>query len=99
MAAALAILLAVLSIVASTGWFSRDQAGFSEPLIPAAVLGLICIILVPVLLLLVAFAMRGFNQAWNVEVAVPEEEAKENLASRFDESGRRIQHEDDGNEG
>jgi len=99
MAAALAVLLAVLSIVASTGWFSRDQAGFTEPLIPATVLGLICIILVPVLLLLVAFAMRGFNQAWNIEVAVPEEEAKENLASRFDESGRRIQHEDDGNEG
>ena len=95
MSAALAVLLAVLSIVASTGWFSRDQTGFSEPLIPAAILGLICIVLVPVLLLLVAFAMRGFNQAWNIEVAVPEEEAKENLADKFDESGRRVQHEDE----
>ncbi len=95
MSAALAVLLAVLSIVASTGWFSRDQTGFTEPLIPAAVLGLICIVLVPVLLLLVAFAMRGFNQAWNIEVAVPEEEANENLADKFDEGGRRVQHEDE----
>ncbi len=32
---AMSAALAVLSIVASTGWFSRDQTGFSEPLIPA----------------------------------------------------------------
>ena len=95
MASALAILLAVLAIVASTGWFSRDQTGFSEPLIPAAILGLICIVLVPVLLLLVAFSMRGFNQAWNIEVSVPEEEANENLADKFDEGGRRIKHDED----
>ena len=38
-AAALAVLLAVLSIVAATGWLSRDQVGFTEPLIPAAALG------------------------------------------------------------
>jgi lysylphosphatidylglycerol synthetase-like protein (DUF2156 family) len=96
MSAALAVLVAVLSIVASSGWFSRDQAGFEQSLIPAAVLGLICIVLVPVLLLLVAFAMRGFNQAWNIEVAVPEDEANENLADRFDEGGRRIEHHEDG---
>jgi lysylphosphatidylglycerol synthetase-like protein (DUF2156 family) len=98
MSAALAVLIAVLAIVASTGWFSRDQAGFTEPLVPAAVLGLVCIVLVPVLLLLVAFAMRGFNQAWNIEVAVPPEEANENLADKFDEGGRRIEHEDDDEE-
>jgi hypothetical protein len=39
--------------------------------------------------------MRGFNQAWNIEVAVPEEEANENLADKFDEGGRRVQHEDE----
>ena len=98
MSAALAVLVAVLSIVAATGWFSRDQVGFSEPLIPATALGLVCILLVPVLLLLVAFAMRGFNQAWNIEVAVPQEEANENLADKFDEGGRRIQHENDEDE-
>ena len=95
MAAALAVLLAVLSIVASAGWFSRDQTGFDETLLPAAILGLICIVLVPVLLLLVAFAMRGFNQAWNIEVLVPEHEAHENLADKFDEGGRRIEHKED----
>jgi hypothetical protein len=94
MAAALAILLAVFAIVAAPGWFSRDQAGFDEPLIPAAVLGLVSIVLVPVLLLLVAFAMRGFNQAWNVEVLVPEHEANENLADKFDEGGRRVEHDE-----
>lgn len=95
MAAALAILLAVLAIVASSGWFSRDQAGFDQSLVPAGILGLVCIVLVPVLLLLVAFAMRGFNQAWNIEVAVSPEEANENLADKFDEGGRRIEHDDD----
>jgi hypothetical protein len=95
MAAALAVLLAVLSAVAAQNWFSRDQSGYAETLIPAAVLGLVCIVLVPVLLLLVAFAMRGFNQAWNIEVQVPEEEAHENLADKFDEGGRRIEHDDE----
>ena len=95
MAAALAVLLAVLSIVASAGWFSRDQTGFDQTLIPAGILGLICIVLVPVLLLLVAFSMRAFNQAWNIEVAVPEHEAHENLADKFDEGGRRIEHDED----
>jgi hypothetical protein len=33
------------------------------------------LILVPVQLLLVAFAMRGFQQQWNVEVEVSNEEA------------------------
>jgi hypothetical membrane protein len=95
MAAALAVLLGVLSIVAAPGWFSRDQTGFAEPLLPAALLGLVTIVIVPVQLLLVAFAMRGFNQAWNIEVQVPEEEADENLADKFDEGGRRIEHEDE----
>ena len=34
-------------------------------------IGLLCAILVPLQLLLVAFAMRGFQQAWNVEVERP----------------------------
>jgi hypothetical protein len=95
MAAAFAVLFALLSIVAASGWFQRDQSGFAEPLLPAAVIGLIVVVLVPVQLLLVAFAMRGFNQGWNIEVPVPEEEANENLADKFDEGGRRIEHEDD----
>ncbi len=35
-----------------------------------SILGLLTVILVPVQLLLLAFAMRGFSQKWNVEVEV-----------------------------
>lgn len=74
-AAGLAILFAVVAAVAGPAWFSRDKAGFSEPLLEPSILGLLTIILVPVQVLLIAFAMRGFQQAWNVEVEVDREEA------------------------
>jgi protein-S-isoprenylcysteine O-methyltransferase Ste14 len=67
-AAALAVLVAVLSAIAAPAWFDRDKSGFHNPALEPSLLGLICIVLVPVSLLLVAFAMRGFTQAWNVEV-------------------------------
>ena len=67
-AAALAIVLAVFAVVSVPGWFERDSAGFDQPAIPADVVGLLTALLVPLQLLLVAFAMRGFGQAWNVEV-------------------------------
>jgi hypothetical protein len=67
-AAALAIILAIFAAVAVPGWFDRDAAGFEQPAIDAGVLGLVCAIMIPVQVLLIAFAMRGFNQAWNVEV-------------------------------
>jgi hypothetical protein len=67
-AAALAILLAIFAAVAVPGWFDRDAAGFAQPAIDAGVLGLVTAIIIPVQILLVAFAMRGFTQAWNVEV-------------------------------
>jgi hypothetical protein len=67
-AAALAILLAIFAAVAVPGWFDRDAAGFAQPAIDSATLGLVTALLIPVQILLIAFAMRGFNQAWNVEV-------------------------------
>jgi hypothetical protein len=67
-AAALAILLAIFAAVAVPGWFDRDAAGFAQPAIDAGVLGLVTAIIIPVQILLIAFAMRGFTQAWNVEV-------------------------------
>jgi protein-S-isoprenylcysteine O-methyltransferase Ste14 len=67
-AAALAILLAIFAAVAVPGWFDRDTAGFAQPSIDSATLGLVTALLIPVQILLIAFAMRGFNQAWNVEV-------------------------------
>jgi hypothetical protein len=49
-------------------WFDRDQTGFAQPAIDAGILGLVTALLIPVQVLLIAFAMRAFNQAWNVEV-------------------------------
>jgi hypothetical protein len=67
-AAALAVLLAIFALVAAPSWFSRDKAGFAQPAINAGLLGVLTLLIVPVQILLVAFAMRGFNQGWNVEV-------------------------------
>ena len=74
-AAALAILFAVVAAVAGPAWFERDKAGFDDPGLEPSILGLLTIILVPVQLLLIAFAMRGFQQQWNVEVEVSPDEA------------------------
>ena len=69
-AAALAVLFAVVAAVAGPAWFDRDKAGFDTPLLEPSILGLLTVILVPVQLLLLAFAMRGFSQKWNVEAEV-----------------------------
>ncbi len=87
-AAALAILLLILSLIAGTGlagtsWFDRNHAGFAaadtlfggQGLDPD-MLGLITLLMAPVQLLLIIFSMQGFAQGWNVEVEVPIEEAK-----------------------
>jgi hypothetical protein len=68
LAAALAILLLIFAAVAIPGWYDRDHPGFEQPAIDAGVLGLITALIIPVQVLLIAFAMRAFNQAWNVEV-------------------------------
>ena len=67
-AAALAVLLAIFALVAGPAWFDRDKAGFAQPALDAGLLGLLTLLIVPVQILLVAFAMRGFHQGWNVEL-------------------------------
>jgi hypothetical protein len=66
--AALAIVLLIFAAVAGPAWFERDKTGFTNPAIGADMLGLVTLLLVPVQALLIAFAMQGFVQAWNVEV-------------------------------
>jgi presenilin-like A22 family membrane protease len=66
--AALAIILGIFAAVAGPQWFDRDKAGFTDPTLDEDVLGLITLVLVPVQVLLIGFAMQGFAQAWNVEV-------------------------------
>jgi hypothetical protein len=70
-AAALAIILLIFAAVSGPEWFDRDKAGFSNPPLDESILGLLTFILVPVQILLIAFAMRGFQQEWNVEVERP----------------------------
>ena len=67
-AAALAIILLIFAAVAGPAWFDRNKTGFTDPALSEDVLGLITFIIVPVQVFLIAFAMRGFQQAWNVEV-------------------------------
>ena len=73
LAAALAIVLLIFAAVSTPAWFDRDKAGFTDPALDADILGLLTALLVPVQLLLIAFAMSGFRQAWNVEVERYEE--------------------------
>jgi hypothetical protein len=87
-AAALGILLLIISLIAGLGlsgtsWFDRNNSGFAHPhslfggsgLDPDAV-GLVTLLIAPVQVLLIIFAMRGFAQGWNVEREVPIEEAR-----------------------
>jgi lysylphosphatidylglycerol synthetase-like protein (DUF2156 family) len=67
-AAALAIILLIFAAVATPVWFDRDKSGFAEPALDSDVLGLITFLIVPVQILLIAFALRAFSQEWNVEV-------------------------------
>ena len=69
--AALAVLLLVFALVAGPFWFDRNKTGFVQPAINAGLLGVITLLLIPVQMLLIAFAMRGFNQGWNVELERP----------------------------
>jgi presenilin-like A22 family membrane protease len=74
LAAALAIVLLIFAAVSAPAWFDRDKPGFTDPAIDEGILGLITALLVPVQILLIAFAGSGFRQAWNVEVERPADE-------------------------
>jgi hypothetical protein len=67
-ASALAIIMLIFAAVATPAWFDRDSPGYTDPAISSAILGTVTAIIVPIQILLIAFAMRGFQQAWNVEV-------------------------------
>jgi hypothetical protein len=81
-AAALAIVLMIFAAVSAPAWFDRDKTGFTDPALPADVLGLLSALLVPVQLLLIAFAMSAFRQKWNVEVERHEEPPPERAEER-----------------
>jgi hypothetical protein len=81
-AAALATVLLIFAAVSAPAWFDRDKTGFADPALDEGILGLLSALLVPVQLLLIAFSMSGFRQAWNVEVEHHDEPPPERSESR-----------------
>ncbi len=87
-AAAFAVLLLIVALIAGAGaagtsWFDRSDAGFAPTSslfggggLDPNLLGLLTLLIAPVQVLLIFFAMQGFSQGWNVEQEVPIEEAK-----------------------
>jgi lysylphosphatidylglycerol synthetase-like protein (DUF2156 family) len=77
LAAGLAIVLGVFAAISSFGsgsWFDRDTSGYDQTGIPPTLIGMLCVILMPVLLLLIAFSMRAFAQKWNIEIEMDRDE-------------------------
>lgn len=86
--AGMAILLLMMTVIAGLGasgssWFDRSNAGFAGAQslfggggLSADTLGFFTILIAPVQVLLIFFAMYAFAQGWNVEVEIPAEEAK-----------------------
>src|ERR671921_1199129 len=66
--AAMAIIMLIFAAVSAPQWFDRDKAGFTPPNLDEGIIGLLTALMVPLQILLIAFAMSGFRQAWNVEV-------------------------------
>lgn len=82
-AAALAIILLIFAAISGPEWFDRDKTGFSTPEmifggagLESQVLGLLTYLLIPVQILVIAFAAQGFRQDWHVEIEVPKSRAK-----------------------
>ena len=69
-AATLAVFLMIFAAAAASSWFAHTGGGYAQPAIESNVLGILTLILVPLQLALIVFAMRGFKQGWNVEVEV-----------------------------
>jgi hypothetical protein len=82
MAAALALLLLVFALVAAPSWFARNKAGFAQPTLDAGLLGVLTLVIIPVQILLIAFAMRGFQQGWNIELEQLDPHAERDALAR-----------------
>jgi lysylphosphatidylglycerol synthetase-like protein (DUF2156 family) len=67
-AASLAVILLIFCAIGAPQWFTRDKAGFDDPLLAASLVGTLTIVLGALQVLLIAVAARGFSQKWSVEV-------------------------------
>ena len=67
-AASFAMILLIFCAISGPQWFGRDKAGFEDPLLDESIVGILTVVLVPLQLLLILVAARGFAQKWSVEV-------------------------------
>jgi hypothetical protein len=70
-ASALSIILAIFAGIAAPAWFDRSKEGLSNPALPPDLLGILCLLMVPLQVILIAVAMVAFNQDWHVEEERP----------------------------
>lgn len=68
---ALSVLFGILCAVGIESWFARDKSGFAEPALPADLIGLLVIILIPLQVVLLVTCAIAFNQEWHVEEERP----------------------------
>jgi hypothetical protein len=69
--------------LSGTSWFDRSHSGFAHAksllgghALSADTIGTVILLLIPVQVLLILFALRAFAQGWNVEQEVPIDEAR-----------------------
>jgi lysylphosphatidylglycerol synthetase-like protein (DUF2156 family) len=77
LAAGLSVILGVFAVIAAFGtgsWFDRSSDGYNKSGLPPDLVGLLCVVLIPVLILLIAFSLRAFSQKWNIEIEMSREE-------------------------
>ena len=67
-AAALAIVLLMFAAISGPEWLDRGGPGFTDPALDSSLVGVLTLVLVPLQVLLIVFAARGFSQHWGVEV-------------------------------
>jgi hypothetical protein len=70
-AAALAIILVIFCALATPTWFARAKDGFSQPLFPEELLGLLTLLTVLISVIVIGVSLIAFNQEWHVEEERP----------------------------
>ena len=70
-AAALSMILAIFCAVGAGSWFEREKAGFDQAALSSSLIGTLVIVLGLLQIVLIAFALYGFNQEWHVEEERP----------------------------
>ena len=68
---ALSVLFGIFFAVGADSWFARNKAYFADPNLPADLLGLLVLVLIPVQVALLIVSAIAFNQEWHVEEERP----------------------------